>query len=94
MKIQELRSWPPRAAQGGPPVTSRFILTSVDYNSGPVPEAHSEIVLVLLDPVTDQFCSARLGVHDITLALRVYETLRGCEKLTLDQVADRPIVSR
>jgi len=100
-RIQELGNWPPHTFQNDrrkvlvtPPEPGRLVLTSVDYLSGPRPEdPHSEIVIGLLDPVTHQWCTTRLGIPDVALALRVYQTLRGCEKMTLDQVADRPLVA-
>src|SRR5688500_11158276 len=93
-KIRDLGCWPPRTflsarnkAAFQPPDPGRLVMISIDYTSGAGADAsQSEVVLGLYDPVTRQRCTAPLAVRDVSMALRVYQTLRTCEKTTINEM--------
>jgi hypothetical protein len=93
-QIRDLGCWPPRSFMNErkkvavqPPVPGRLVMISIDYAT----RGDSEVVLGLYDPVTRQRCTARLAVRDVSMALRVYQTLRTCEKTTIDEMGTRLI---
>src|SRR5687767_4459125 len=93
-KIRDLGGWPPRTFMNErkriavhPPVPGRLVMISIECATTP----QSEVILGLYDPVTRQRCTARLLVRDVSMALRVYQTLRTCEKTTIDEMGARLI---